>query len=179
MAQRTTVCERRGVVIEDEQNAKSNNEAIGFFCKGCLEDREEEAGNGYCKECLSMLEAEMGIQGPKDFWSDDSLVFFHYGDGYALTNELHAIKLGVEADVQEALSTGCIPDSITGVSRKVLAEIIEDRRESGYGIRETGLVGAGNNGPSRRKQKATGHSTPGKRLTLRASKQKDKGLFRR
>ncbi len=96
-----------------------------------------------------------------------------------MTNELHSIKLGVEADAMEALSTRHIPDRITGLPGKVPAKILEDRRELGIGVRETGLVGAGNDGASRGKQKATGQSTSGKRLALCASKQKNKALLRR
>lgn len=153
---------------------KPRQRGSNFFCGGCLEDAEE-AGSGFCQECLPVAKADQ--LGPKDFWSDDCLVYFHFGVGYALTSELHTVKLGAEADVLEALGTGQIPDSITGLPRRVLSEIIEDRRD--YGTGETGLVRGGHDGASRSKSEAIGRSAPRKRLALRASQQKGKALLRR
>lgn len=147
--------------------------ASGFFCRGCLEDRDEEAGEGYCRECLDVVKADQRALGPKEFWSDDCLIYFHFGVGYALTDELHTIKLGDEADVLEALSTGQMPDSISGLPRKVLAEILEDR----HGAGEASLVGAGVNRAFGRQQKTARRSTPGKRLALRFTKSKNKALL--
>ena len=147
----------------------------GFFCKGCLEDRDEEAGEGYCRECLDVVKADQRALGSKDFWSGDCLIFFHFGVGYALTDELHTVKLGAEADVLEALRIGQIPDSISGLSRKVLAEIIDDRRD--YGTGKTGLVRAGNDGTVGGKSEAIGRSAPGKVLALRASQSKGKAVL--
>ncbi len=119
----------------------------------------------------------------KDYWSDCGQVYFNYGKGYGLAENLHSVCLGEEECINRILETGELPDDITLDQRWALNYILNYRRENGYGEQPDDgtskgcLVGAGNDGTSRCKQKATRQSTPRKRLTMRSSKQTDKSLL--
>ena len=57
----------------------------------------------------------------RDHWSECGQIFFHYGKGYGLTNNLHSICLGGEEDIMKVLETGTILDNpFTQKQRQVL-----------------------------------------------------------
>ena len=107
---------------------------------------------------------------PKNYWSDCGQIFFCEGKGYRLTDTLQTICLGKEDDIKKFFDTGELSKELNPTQRQVLVQIQEYRKEQGIGTREADMVGAGNNGASRDKPKATRQSTPRKRLALRSSK---------
>ena len=124
----------------------------------------------------------MSEKEPKDYWSEDDQIFFHYGKGYGLTENLQSICLGKEEDILDMLNAGVLKDNLTPAQRQVLANIIEYRTEEGIGTTDTraaDMERASNNGASRHKPKATRLLTPRKRLPLRPSRTKVKSLSRR
>ena len=84
-----------------------------------------------------------------------------------------------EEDIKKFFAIGEFNPELPPVQRQILSEILELRKEQGIGISEGDMVGASNDGASGSKQKTVRQSTPRKGLTLRASKQKSKGLLRR
>ncbi len=115
----------------------------------------------------------------KDYWNEDDQIFFHYGKGYGLTENLQSICLGKEEDILDMLNTGVLKDNLTPAQRQVLASIIEYRTEESIGTtdtRTTDMERAGNNGASRRKPKAARLLATRKRLPLRPSRAKGKSL---
>ena len=67
----------------------------------------------------------------KDYWSDCGQVYFHYGKGYGLAENLHSVCLGEEAN--RILETGELPGDITPDERWALNYILNYRRGNGYG----------------------------------------------
>lgn len=121
----------------------------------------------------------MSDKEPKDYWSECNQIFFHYGKGYGLTDTLQTICLGNEDDIRKFLDTGELSNELNPTQRQVLSGILDYRKEQGIGTtdsRATDMVGAGNNGASRYKPKATRLPTIRKRLPLRPSRTKGKGL---
>ena len=124
----------------------------------------------------------MSEKEPKDYWSEDDQIFFHYGKGYGLTENLQSICLGREEDILDMLDTGVLKDNLAPAQRQALVSIIEYRREQGIGTTDTrtaDMERAGNNGASRHKPKAARLLTPRKRLPLRPSRTKGKSLSRK
>ena len=118
---------------------------------------------------------------PKDGWSEDGQIFFHYGEGYGLTEDLHTICLGKKEDIEKFFSTGEINKALSPTQIEVLTQIKENRKERGIGesnTRTASLQRGSHNGASRRKQKATRHLTARKGLSLRLSRKKSKSLPR-
>jgi hypothetical protein len=116
---------------------------------------------------------------PKDYWSEDEQIFFHYGKGYGVTDNLTNICLGNEDDIKKFLETGELNGNLNASQGKVLIEIQEYRKEEGIGAGKRDMVRAGINGTAGHQPKATRQSTPRTRLARRASKQKSKSLLRR
>ena len=120
----------------------------------------------------------------KDYWSDCGQAYFLDGWGWGLTEKCQCICLGKEEDILKFFETEELNGNIYPKQKEVLGWILELRKEEGYGEQSTArtnkgcLVGAGNNGASRRKPKATRQPTPRKRLTMRSSKQKGTSLLR-
>ena len=114
-----------------------------------------------------------------DHWDESGQIFFHYGNGYGVTENLQNVCLGSEESIKSALNGGKINPNLMPLERRALEQIIDYRKEQGYGNTEPDMVGASPNGTSRGKQKAIRRSSPRERLTLRSSKSKGKGLFRR
>jgi len=107
---------------------------------------------------------------PKDYWSEDGQIFFHYGKGYGLTENLRTICLGNENDIKKFFSTGEINKELNSTQIQVLTEIQEYRKEEGYGQPDTGGAGverAANYGAVRGKQKTTRSLASRKRFPLR------------
>jgi len=129
---------------------------------------------------ISSEDLIMSDKKPKDYWSECGQIFFHYGVGYGLTKELRSIPLGSEEGIQEYFETDKLNDQLHPIQKDVLQEILDYRKEQGIGnIRTTGMERAGNNGASRHKPKAARPLTTRKRLSLRPSRTKGKGLSRR
>ena len=121
----------------------------------------------------------MSNKEPKDYWSECGQVFFHYGKGYGLTDSLQTICLGNEDDIKKFFQTGELNNELTPTQRQVLTGILDYRKEQGIGTtdtRATDMERAGDNGASRHKPKATRLPTVRKRLPLRPSRSKSKGL---
>lgn len=115
----------------------------------------------------------------KDYWSKCGQIFFHYGKGYGLTDSLQTICLGNEDDIRKFLDTGKLNKELTPTQRRVLIGILDYRKEQGIGTtatRATDMERAGDNGASRCKPKAARLPTVRKRLPLRPSRSKSKGL---
>jgi len=132
------------------------------------------------KKELELAESKQQPQ-PKDQWSEDGQIFFHYGKGYSLTENLKTICLGSENDIEKFFATGEINNELNPTQVQVLTQIQEYRREEGIGESNTGtgsLQRGSHNGASRRKQKATRHLTARKRLSLHLSLKKSKSLPR-
>ncbi|MBA7633193.1 hypothetical protein ES703_40755 [subsurface metagenome] len=116
----------------------------------------------------------------KDYWSEDSQVFFTTGKGYGLTEELKTICLGTEEDILRAFNTGELNPNLSPLQRQLLLRIIEFRREEGIGdIGAKSLERAGVNGITGRKQKAARHIKARKRAAIRPARQKRPVLSRR
>ena len=113
----------------------------------------------------------------KDRWSDCEQVFFCNGWGWGLTQDLQSVCLGKEEDVQLELDTGELKPDLNTLQRQILSGILEYRKENGIGTGENNMVGGGSNGIVGNKQKRIGHTASRQRLTMRASKQKNKGLL--
>ena len=121
----------------------------------------------------------MSNKEPKDYWSECGQIFFHYGKGYGLTDSLQTICLGNEDDIKKFLETGELNNELNQTQRRVLSGILDSRKEQGIGTTDTraaDMVRAGNNGAFRHKPKAARLPAIGKRLPLRPSRTKDKGL---
>ena len=114
---------------------------------------------------------------PKTNWSDCQQIFFIYGIGYGLTENLTTIRLGKEEDVKKFFETGEL-DTFNMRQRQVLLQIKEYREEL-YGTGESNLVGASIDGTFGGNKETTRQTTPRKRLASRSSKQKGKNIFRR
>ena len=124
----------------------------------------------------------MSEKEPKDYWSEDDQIFFHYGKGYGLTENLQSICLGKEEDILDMLNTGVLKDNLTPAQREALMWVIEYRKEQGIGTTDTraaDMERAGDNGASRRKPKATRLFTARKRFPLRPPRTKNKNLSRK
>ena len=124
----------------------------------------------------------MSEKEPRDYWSDCGQVFFHYGKGYGVTDTLQNICLGNESDIKKLLDTGEASDSFNHKQLEVLKQIIIFRREEGIGTtatRAADMERAGDNGASRRYQKAARLLTARKRLPLRPPRTKNKSLSRK
>jgi len=106
----------------------------------------------------------------KDYWSECGQVFFTYGRGYGLTEDLRTICLGKEADIKKFFETGEMAKELNPLQRQVLTGIADYRKEEGFGQSDTGGAGmerAANYGAARGKQKTTGLLASRKRLPLR------------
>ena len=115
----------------------------------------------------------------RDCWSECEQIFFHYGKGYGLTETLETVCLGKEEDIKRFFETGELNNELNPIQRQVLSQIQEYRKEQGIGTTDTraaDMERAGNNGASRRKPKATRLLASRKRLPLRPSRTKGKGL---
>ena len=124
----------------------------------------------------------MSEKEPKDYRSEDDQIFFHYGKGYGLTENLQSICLGKEEDILDMLNTGVLKDNLTPAQREALTWVIEYRKEQGIGTTDTraaDMERASNNGASRRKPKTARPLTFRKRLPLRPSRTKNKNLSRK
>lgn len=115
----------------------------------------------------------------KDSWSGCGQVYFHNGEGFGLSDKLSNIKLGKQKDILKILNNGLINGKFNDLQTQVLKDILQYRKEEGFGTGETDMVGAGNDGIARRDTEKTRLSTPRKRIALRSSHQKHKNLFRR
>ncbi len=107
---------------------------------------------------------------PKGRWSDCGQIFFCDGKGYGLTEGLRTICLGSENDIKKFFETGEVNSELAPIQRQVLAEILDYRKEEGYGTAATragDMERASNNGTSRRKPKATRSLAFRKRFPLR------------
>lgn len=116
-----------------------------------------------------MMEVKRQPQ-PKDYWSEDVQIFFHYGKGYGVTENLRTICLGNENDIKKFFETGKLSNELTPIQRQVLAEILDYRKEEGYGQPDTGGAGlerAANYGATRGKQKTTRLLASTKRFPFR------------
>jgi len=121
----------------------------------------------------------MSNKEPKDYRSECGQIFFHYGKGYGLTDTLQTICLGNEDDIKKFFQTGELNKELNPAQRQVLIGILDYRREQGIGTTDTraaDMERAGNNGASGRKPKAARLPTVRKRLPLRPSRSKSKGL---
>jgi hypothetical protein len=117
----------------------------------------------------------------KSYWSECGQVFFCDGRGYGLIDKLRSINIGSEDDIKKAFDTGELNDQLQPVQRQVLIEILIYRKEQGIGsdAGTTGMERAGNNGTSRRKQKAARLPSSRKRFPLRPPRTKSKSLSSR
>ena len=117
----------------------------------------------------------------RDYWSDCGQVFFCGGTGFGLTHTLQTICLGNEDDIRKFFNTGELNDKLNPTQRQVLNGILGYRKEQciGTNTRAADMVRTGNNGASRRKQKATRLLAFRKRLPLRSSRTKGKSLSSR
>ena len=118
----------------------------------------------------------------RDHWSEDGQIFYTYGKGYGLNQKLETICLGLEEDIEDYLSTGEVSEHFNPIQRKILAGILEYRKELGIGPEHitgaAGLERAGHNGLIGRKPKATRLFKKREGLSLRLPRTKDKGLSR-
>lgn len=114
---------------------------------------------------------------PKDSWSEDGQIFFHYGRGYGVRDNLQPICLGEEDDIKKSFETSELSNELNPSQRQVLRQI-QFRREQEIGVRETDMVRAGNDGIAGGKQKTASQTTKGKRLALRSSHKKYHHLLR-
>ncbi len=73
----------------------------------------------------------MSDKEPKDYWSECVQIFFHYGKGYGVTEDLNSICLGNEDDIKKFFETGELNDGLNSIERQVLLDIIEYRKEQG------------------------------------------------
>ncbi len=107
---------------------------------------------------------------PKGRWSDCRQIFFEGGEGYGLTATLQTICLGKEDDIKKFFDTGELNNNLKPIQKQVLVEILDYRKEEGYGTAATragDMERAGNNGTSRHKPKATRSLAFRKRFPLR------------
>ena len=107
-----------------------------YFCEACLIGKTEaqmsKTDTRYCLECYNSLNGDHKQRTePIDHWSDCGQVFFHYGKGYALTEDLRSICLGREEDILKAFETGRTNENHTPLQREVISGIIE--KEDGLG----------------------------------------------
>lgn len=118
---------------------------------------------------LELIESERQPK-RKDHWSEDGQVFFCDGKGYGLTDTLHPICLGEEDDIKKFFGTGELNNNLKPIQKQVLVEILDYRKEEGYGQSDTGGAGmerAANYGAVRGKQKTTRSLASRKRFPLR------------
>ncbi len=73
----------------------------------------------------------------RDYWSECVQIFFHYGKGYGLTDNLQNICLGNEDDIRRFLETGKLNNELNPIQRQVLSEILDYRKEQGIGTTDT------------------------------------------
>ena len=124
----------------------------------------------------------MSDKEPKDYWSECVQIFFHYGKGYGVTEDLNPVCLGDEDDIKKFFETGELNNELNSTQRQVLTGILDYRKEQGIGTTDTraaGMERAGNNGASRRKPKAVRLLASRKRFPLRPSRTKGKSLSRK
>ncbi|MBL7125143.1 MAG: hypothetical protein ISS51_03495 [Dehalococcoidales bacterium] len=115
----------------------------------------------------------------RDYWSECGQVYFHYGRGYGLVDNLRTICLGKEGDIKKFFDTGELNNDLNPTQRQVLNGILDYRKEQGIGTTDTraaDMERAGNNGATRRKPKAARLLTARKRLPLRPPRTKGKSL---
>jgi hypothetical protein len=117
----------------------------------------------------------------RDHWSEDGQIFYTYGKGYGLNEKLDTIYLGLEEDIEKYLATGEFGEHYNPVQRKILAGIMEYRKEIGIGPAHTsgaaGLERAVDDGATGRKSKAARLSQKRERLPLRPPRTKNQGLY--
>lgn len=114
-----------------------------------------------------------------DYWSNCGQIYFTGGYGYGISVNLQTVVLGKESDILKALEDGSITHDLKDIEKATLEQIIDYRKERGYGNTEPGMVGVIPHGTSGSKQKTIRRSTARERLAIRSSKSKGKGLFRR
>jgi hypothetical protein len=91
----------------------------------------------------------------RDHWSNCSQVYFTYGKGYGLTNELQTICLGDETEIYRFFETGELSSSLNPIQEEVLLKIFNYREEKGYGKpRRTSVDGRDVDGYSRGRKEA-------------------------
>jgi hypothetical protein len=118
----------------------------------------------------------------RDHWSEDGQVFFCDGKGYGLTDNLETICLGSEEYIERYLNTGQFGSGFSPLQRHVLRNILAYRKEQNVETASTGAAGmerAIHYGASRGKPQAARLSKTRKRLPLRPSRTKNKGIPRR
>ena len=112
----------------------------------------------------------------KNYWSECGQISFCSGEGFGLTHTLQTVCLGGEDAIKKFFETGELNDKFTPEQKAYLSQLKEDY----YGDTGTASVERGStNGASRRNPKATGLLASRKRLPLRPSRTKSKGLSRR
>jgi len=124
----------------------------------------------------------MSSSEPRDYWSECVQIFFHYGKTWGTAKNLRSICLGNEDDTRKFLDTGELNSELNPTQRRALSGILDYRKEQGIGTtdtRATDMERAGNNGASRRKPTAVRPPAIRKRLPLRPSRTKGKGLSRK
>ena len=118
----------------------------------------------------------------RNYESDCGQIVLCYGKECGQTGTVQTICLGNEDDIEKFLDTGELNNELNPTQRQVLNGILDYRKEQGIGATDTGATGmerAGNNGTSRRYQKATRLLTARKRLPLRPPRTKGKSLSRK
>ena len=120
----------------------------------------------------------MSKEEKKDYWSECGQIFFHYGQGYGVTSQLHSIPLGREEDIKRYFKTGEHND-LNPHQQEVLDQIITYRKEEGIGTEDIGATGmerAGDTGLTGDKTRAARPSKARKRLPLRPPRAKSKSV---
>ena len=111
----------------------------------------------------------------KNYWSECGQISFCSGEGFGLTHTLQTVCLGGEDAIKKFFETG-ESDGFSPEQKAYLSQLKEDY----YGDTGTASVERGStNGASRRNPKATRLLASRKRLPLRPSRTKSKGLSRR
>ena len=111
----------------------------------------------------------------KNYWSECGQIFFCNSEGFGLTHTLQTVCLGSEDAIKKFFETG-ESDGFSPEQKAYLSQLKEDY----YGDTGTASVERGStNGASGHKPKATRLLASRKRLPLRPSRTKSKGLSRR
>ena len=112
-----------------------------------------------------------GMAEPKAYWSKCGQIFFTDGDGFGLDDDLTTVYLGKEEAINDFLTNNKIASELNQKVLDVLEDIKEYRRQNGYEkFDRRNLVGTGNNGTARGKQKTTRLSALRKRIPLRQTR---------
>jgi hypothetical protein len=92
------------MIFDEARDDKLFAAGTHFYCHGHLTAvpiSEQSANHRYCKTCYQILQVEKRTYGPGDYWTENGMVFIHYGKKYGVTAKGQTTCIGPVNDCQK------------------------------------------------------------------------------